>query len=106
MLSTSAFTFTLRRYTTVDGLLGRAVQVDSSKPGVESAYYGVCNQRGKLEYHKLLSTFASNFNLLRYSLVTWTASACAWGTCTAWWQGLMDSARRVIRCHLTQETRV
>ena len=48
--------------------LGRAVQVDSIKTRVESAY-GVCNQRLKVRYHKLLSAFAFNFNMRRYSWV-------------------------------------
>jgi len=47
------------------GVQGRSVQVDGIKPRVESAY-GVCNQRLKLESHKLLLTFAFNFNLRRH----------------------------------------
>jgi hypothetical protein len=42
------------------------VQVDSIKTRVESAY-GVCNQRLKLKYDKLLSTFAFKFNLRHYN---------------------------------------
>jgi hypothetical protein len=43
------------------------VQVDSIKTRVESAY-GVCNQRLKLKYDKLLSSFAFKFNLRHYIL--------------------------------------
>ena len=42
------------------------MQVDSIKTCVDSAYV-VCNQRLKLEYHELLSMFAFNFNLRRYT---------------------------------------
>jgi len=45
---------------------GRSLQLDGIKPRVESAY-GVCNQRLKLKSHKLLSTFAFNFNLRRHT---------------------------------------
>ena len=41
---------------------GKSVQVASIKTRVESAY-GVCNQRLKLCYHRLLSTFAFKFIL-------------------------------------------
>jgi hypothetical protein len=46
--------------------LGRAVQVDSIKTRVESAF-GVCKQRLKLKYDKLLSSFAFKFNLRHYA---------------------------------------
>ena len=41
------------------------MQVGSIKTRVESAP-GVCNQRLKLKYDKLLSSFAFKFNLRRY----------------------------------------
>jgi len=40
--------------------------VDSIKTRVESTY-GVCNQRLKLQYDEMLSNFAFNFNLRRYT---------------------------------------
>jgi hypothetical protein len=46
---------------------GMVVQADSIKTRVESAC-GVCHQRLKAEYHKLLSTFAFNFNLRYYAV--------------------------------------
>ena len=55
---------------------GRAAQVDSIRTRVESAY-GVCNQCLKLEYQKLLSTFAFNFNLRRYIVADEAALAMA-----------------------------
>ena len=45
------------------------VQVASNKTRVESAY-GVCNQRLKLKYDKLVSSFGFNFNLRQYTQVT------------------------------------
>jgi hypothetical protein len=48
---------------------GRAVQPDSIKTRVESAY-GVCNQRLKLQYDETLSNFAFNFNLRHYNVVS------------------------------------
>ena len=47
-----------------------AMQVDSIKTRVESAY-GVCNQHVKLEYHRQLSKFAFDFNLRLQRLVWW-----------------------------------
>ena len=44
---------------------GRALQVDSTTPRVESAN-DVCNQRLKLQYDGPLSNFAFNLNLRRY----------------------------------------
>jgi hypothetical protein len=43
------------------------VQADSIKTRVESAF-GVCNQRLKLKYDKLLSSCAFKFNLRHYSV--------------------------------------
>jgi hypothetical protein len=45
---------------------GRVVQLHSIKTRVESAY-GVCNQSVKLQYDEMLSNFAFNLNLRRYS---------------------------------------
>ena len=42
------------------------MQVDGIKTHVESAF-GVCNQRLKLKYDKLLSGFAFKFNLRHYT---------------------------------------
>jgi hypothetical protein len=47
------------------GNQGRAVKLDSIKIRAESAY-GVCNQRLRLKYDKLLSSFAFKFNLRHY----------------------------------------
>jgi len=54
----------------VPGLVphGRAVQADSIKTRVESAY-GVCNQHLKLQYGEPVSSFGFNFNLRRYVTV-------------------------------------
>jgi len=49
----------------LSALVARAIQVDSIKPRVESAY-GVCNQRLQLYYSTLLSMFAFKFNLRQY----------------------------------------
>jgi len=51
------------------------VQVASIKTCVESAY-GLRLQRLKLGYHKLLSTFAFNFNLRHYAKVENVLKQC------------------------------
>ena len=83
LLSSFAFNFNLRRYNTESDHLfhlnyavtlfnasevGRC-RFTASKPVLKLVRaYGGCNQRlKKLEYHKLLSTFAFEFNLRRYS---------------------------------------
>jgi len=48
---------------------GRPMQAGSIKTRVEPSY-DACIQRLRLECHKLLSTFAFNFNLCRYSTVS------------------------------------
>jgi len=47
-----------------DAITGRAVQVDPMKPSLKS----VGTKRLELKYYKLLSSFAFNFNLRRYTL--------------------------------------
>ena len=41
-----------------------AVQIDRNRTRVESAV-GICNQRLRLEYHEMLSTFTFNRKLRR-----------------------------------------
>jgi hypothetical protein len=85
--SNFAFKFNLRRYTQDADthaarphawrlLLprqGRALQVDPMKPTLKPPG----SQRGNLEHEKLLSNFAFNFNLCRYTKATPAAAAAS-----------------------------
>jgi hypothetical protein len=76
--STFAFKFNLRRYSLVlhlhrpphhfrgAGFHGRSVQVDPMKPTLKAPG----TKRLKLEHDVLLSSFAFNFNLRRYTMVS------------------------------------
>jgi len=77
-------------------LLGEAVQVDPIKPTLKAPG----TKRLKLEYYKLLSSFAFKFNLRRYSWGGGASSTARWSPCPTsstatgsppWGRGLQKS---------------
>jgi len=68
---------------------GEAVQVDPMRPMLKAPG----TKRLKLKYHKLLSSFAFEFNLRRYSTATSTSSCTATSRRARW--GRRHAATRV-----------